>query len=73
MENFVSVLKLLAASMQAKMLTKVVADFISKDMRPVNVVDGQDFLNLMHIVEPRYTVPCRNTVMGLINYGYVDI
>ena len=39
-------------------------------MRPVSVVDGQNFLNLMHIVEPRYTVPCRNTVMSLIDQNY---
>ena len=29
--------------MQANMLTEVVADFISKDMKPVSDVDGQDF------------------------------
>ena len=43
------------------MLTKTVADFIAKDMRPVNVVDGQGLLNLIHSVEPRYTVACRTS------------
>ena len=70
MEDFVSVPKLSAASMRAKMLTEAVADFISKDMRPVSVVDGEGFLNLMHVAEPRYTVPCRKTVMGLIDQKY---
>ena len=69
-EDFVSVPKLLTSSMRAKMLTEAVADFISKDMRPVSVVDGQGFLNLMHVAEPRYTVPCRKTVMDLIDQKY---
>ena len=59
MEDFVSVPKLPTSSMQVKMSTEAVADFVLKDMRPVSVVDGQGFLNLMHVVEPRYTVPCR--------------
>ena len=70
MEDFVSVPKLPTSSMRAKMLTEAVADFISKDMRPVSVVDGQGFLNLMHVAEPRYTVPCRKTVMDLIDQKY---
>ena len=52
------------------MLTEAVADFISKYMRPVSTVDGQGFLNLMRVAEPRYTVPCRKTVMGLIYQKY---
>ena len=53
-----------------KMLTEAVADFISKDMRPVSTIDGQGFLNLIHVAEPRYTVPCRKTVMGIIDHRY---
>ena len=52
------------------MLTEAVADFISKDTRPVSVVDGQGFLNLMHVAKPRYKVPCRKTVMDLIDQKY---
>ena len=70
MEEFISVPKLPATSMRAKMLTEATADFILKDMRPVSVVDGQGFLNLMHVAKPRYTVPCRETVTGLIDQKY---
>ena len=70
MEDFVSVPKLPVASIRAKMLTDAFADFISKDMRPVSVVDWEGFLNLIHVAEPRYTVPCRKTVMGLIDQKY---
>ena len=54
MEDFVIVQKIPATLTQAKMLTATVADFISKDMRLISVVDGQGFLNLMHVAEPRY-------------------
>ena len=70
MEDFVSVPKLPTSSMRVKMLTEAVADFISKDTRPVSVVDGQGFLNLMHVAEPRYKVPCRKTIMDLIDHKY---
>ena len=40
---------------EAKMLTEVVAGFISKDMRLISVIDGEGFLNLMHVAEPRYS------------------
>ena len=70
MEDFVSVPALPASSMRVKMLTEAVVDFILKDMRPVNVMHGQGVLNLMYIVEPRYTVPCRKTVMDLIDHKY---
>ena len=69
-EDFVCAPKLLATSQRAKMLTEAVADYISKDMRPVSTIDRQGFLNLMHVAEPRYTVPCRKTVMGIIDQRY---
>ena len=34
------------------------------------VVDGQGILNLMHAAESRCTVPCRKTIMGLIDQKY---
>ena len=70
MEDFVSVPKIPATSIRAKILTAAIANFISKDMRPISVVDGQGFLNLMHVAEPRYTVPCRKTIMALIDQKY---
>ena len=48
------------------MLTEATAEFISKDMRPVSVV----VFNLMHVAEPRYTVPYKITVTGLIDQKY---
>ena len=57
-------------SQRYKVLTEAVASFITRDMRPVNVVDGVGFLKLMQMAEPRYVVPCRKTVMKVIDQQY---
>ena len=69
-----SVDRLTSSSQRAKSLTDAVAQFIARDMRPVNVlVDGLGFLNLMHIAEPCYVVPCRKTMMGIICQKYSEL
>ena len=68
-----AVKKLPASSDLAKKLTDGIADFITRDLRPVSVVDGVGFLNLMHIAKPRYTVPCRRTIMGIIDSRYAEL
>ena len=65
--------KLSSSSQRAKMLSDAIAEFIARDMRPVNVVDGLGFLNLMHVAEPRYITPCRKTIMELIQRKYTDL
>ena len=55
------------------MLTEAIASFITRDMRPVNVVDGTGFLKLMQVAEPRYVVPCRKTIMKVIDQQYLSL
>ena len=38
--------------------------FVARDMRPINVVEGEGFRDLIHTLEPGYTVPRRATVMA---------
>jgi len=38
-------------------------NFIAQDMRPIAVVEGQGFKNLLKLLEPGYTVPARHTIM----------
>ncbi|XP_011406608.1 PREDICTED: zinc finger BED domain-containing protein 1-like [Amphimedon queenslandica] len=68
-----SVKKFSANSEMAKKLNEGLADFITRDLRPVSVVDGAGFLNLMHLAEPRYTVPCRKSLMEIIDSRYNDM
>ena len=57
-------------SVRAKKLTESIAEFIVRDLRPVSIVDGDGFLNLMEIAEPRYVVPCRRTIDTVIDKMY---
>ena len=65
--------KFSADSTKAKNLANAVSEFIVRDLRPINVVDGVGFLNLMHVAEPRYSVPCRRTMMGIIDSRYSNV
>ena len=65
--------KVPANSDLAKKLTNGITDFITQDLRPVNVVDGVGFLHLMHLAELHYTVPCRKTIMGMIDSKYTEL
>ena len=55
-----------ASSERAKTLMHGVAEFIAKDLRPISVVDGVGFLNLIHLAEPQYVVPCHATMTACI-------
>ena len=60
-------------STRAAQLTDAVADFIVRDLRPVSVVDGEGFLQLMEIAEPQFVVPCRKTIMNVIDRKYTEV
>ena len=62
--------KLPPNSARAKTLTEFVAEFIVRDLRPVSTVDGDGFLNLMEVAEPRYVVPCCHTMDAVIEKMY---
>ena len=76
MDSFVQlsgVKKLPQNSARALELTNAVAEFISRDLRPVSVVDGAGFLSLMDVAEPHFIVPCRRTVMNYIDQKYCKL
>ncbi|XP_053554170.1 thyroid hormone receptor alpha isoform X1 [Bombina bombina] len=47
-------------SEKGKRITKAVATFIAKDLRPYSVVENLGFRNLLKTLEPRYKIPSRN-------------
>lgn len=73
LHSFTSGEKLSSSLQHKKMLSDAIAEFIARDMRPVSVIDGLGFLNLMHVVEPRYITLCRKMVMELIEWKYTDL
>lgn len=54
--------KLKSLSFEKKnQITKAIKDFILLDMRPLRVIEGTGFQNLLKVLESRYEVPCRTT------------
>lgn len=53
------VAKLPPNSEKAKRITRSVAGFIAKDLRPYSVVENQGFRTMLQVLEPRYTLPLR--------------
>ena len=51
--------KLPSASPRAASITKSIACFICKDLRPYSVVENEGFCRMLHTLEPRYDIPCR--------------
>ncbi|XP_077314545.1 E3 SUMO-protein ligase ZBED1-like [Lithobates pipiens] len=47
-------------SENGKRITKAVATFIAKDLRPYSVVDNTGFHYLLKTIEPRYKIPSRS-------------
>ena len=43
---------------------------IAIDQRPIRMVEGEGFLNLMNYLEPGYKVPCRKSITSIIHQKY---
>lgn len=50
-------------SSRAQAITRGIAEFLILDMKPLSLVEGKGFKNLMNVLEPRYTVPSRKHVL----------
>nr|XP_055049286.1 E3 SUMO-protein ligase ZBED1-like [Misgurnus anguillicaudatus] len=51
--------KLPANSERAKKITRSIACFIAKDLRPYSVVENEGFVCMLQTAEPRYVIPSR--------------
>ena len=51
--------KLPHSSSKAKAISGAILQFIVKDLRLFSVVQNSGFQNLLHVLEPRYTIPSR--------------
>ena len=51
--------KISPTSPRGKAITEAIAKFIVKDLRPYSVVQNAGFKNLLHVLDPKYTIPSR--------------
>ena len=67
------VTKLASNSKRAKEITLKIAEFVARDMRPIAIVEGAGFKNLIDALEPAYAVPSRKHVMMVLHGLYDDV
>ena len=53
-------------SPQATKITHQIAKFIAVDCRPIAIIDGVGFCELMHATAPRYSIPDRHEFVGIL-------
>ena len=56
----------------AQIITKGIASFIAKDMRPITTIEGEGFKELLSTLEQAYEVPCWKTVTQLLTWKADD-
>ena len=49
--------KLPSQGARAQAIQAAIADFIMKDLRPLSVIEGEDFRALIELLEPAYDLP----------------
>ena len=65
--------KMATNSQRAQQITQGIAEFIARDMRPISVIEGKGFQNLLAIIDPSYQVPSRKHVMKNIQDMYSKV
>ena len=67
------VLKLPAGSKRAQEITQLIAEFVAREMRPVAVVQGTGFVNLVSKLDAAYQIPSRKHIMKVLHDLYDNI
>lgn len=65
--------KLPSGSKRAQDITRKIAEFIARDMRPVSSIEGVGFVNLIATLDPTYQVPSRKHVMKVLHEMRDDV
>lgn len=51
-------------SQRAREITLSLAKMIVKDLQPISMVEDQGFRHFMKVVDPRYQIPSRKSIMA---------
>ena len=60
-------------SRRAQEITKHIVEFVAKDMRPVALIEGIGFQNLVATLEPSYQIPSRKHIMKVLHSTYDEV
>ena len=58
------------SAQRASTITDLIAEFVARHLRPLSVVDGDGFKQLMGYIEPGYKVPSRTHVTSICRKKY---
>ena len=61
------------SSQKAAAITERIANFVALDLRPLRVVEGTGFKQLMNYIEPAYVVPSHTHITSIICKKYHTI
>ena len=57
---------------RAKAVSDMILNMIIKDIRPIAIVEGEGFQEMMRLVEPGYKVPSRKYFTKLLHLKYSE-
>ena len=59
-----------STSSKQKTIDEAVLKMIVKDMQPISVVEDEGFQSLLHVLDPRYELPSRKSIMRMLPNAY---
>ena len=68
MDSFVG-MKRKCSSDRATKVTKLICEMVARDLRPVNIVEGDGFKQLINYLEPEYRVPSYQCLPSHVSSG----
>jgi len=57
-------------SSRQKQLDNCLLDMLAKDLQPASVVEDQGFIKFVNLLDPRYEIPSRRTIMRMLPTKY---
>ena len=57
----------------ATQITELIAELVARDLRPLSVVEGEGFRQLLKYIEPNYQVPSRPHVPTVCQKLYASV
>jgi hypothetical protein len=64
--------KLIGFAQKKEKMDDLIVKLIAEKMLPLNIVETKSFRELIHISEPNYIFPSRNTIKSRINEKYSE-
>ena len=58
---------------RAKQITRLIAEMVARDLRPINIVEGDGFTRILNVLEPDYQVPSHTHIAKVCRELYAKL